>query len=194
MSNKRQPILGLGMLILGLCSSPLFAAPKHCAQIKDGSIVDNQQQTIEFGFDQWGYNYQARMFSGYYANASRPEVPVTEDLVHLQMKWSDSWLSNKDCDYSGTLDRGGDGDDTGSKGWLTNHENGAYEDEFGELHHYSYFVKIVYLPDNAAQCPEQDKIWGTYCVVQETLNDPAQGITGKVIRDRLIGVGLGHFK
>lgn len=65
------------------------------------------------GYDQWGYNYQARTFNGLYANYSRPATPYTEETCatvawgcdQLQMKWNDTWLSNKDCDGDRLLDR-----------------------------------------------------------------------------------------
>lgn len=165
-----------------------------CAAIKDGTITDTKGNSILLGFDKWGYNYQAHMFNGLYDNNTRPDEPVTDGMVHLQMKWSDNWLSNKDCDNSGKLDRGGDGDDVGSKGWLTNHEEGTYLDDNDEEQFYSYFVKIVYMSNSAAECPDADRLWGTYCIIHEVLNDPGAKLTGLVQREKIFTPGLGEYK
>ena len=43
-------------------------------------------------------------------------------------KWNDAWLSNKDCDGDGLLDRHYGLDSyRGSGAWLTNHQSGEYE-------------------------------------------------------------------
>jgi len=51
-------------------------------------------------FDQWGYNYQAHIFSGLYWNYNKPETPcelgTCASDTYLIMKWSDEWLSNQD--------------------------------------------------------------------------------------------------
>ncbi len=189
--NMGNAITACGLIFGIFISSSVFAS-NQCARIKDGLIVDKEGNVLTTGYDKWGYNYQAHTFNGLYGNYSRPDEPVTEGKIHLQMKWSDDWLSNKDCDYSGTLDRGGDGDDIGSKGWLTNHEEGSYIDEAGEEQFYTYFVKIVYL-ENIEECPENNQIWGSYCIVQEVMNDPAAGMNGKAARESIQNVGLGHY-
>ena len=108
-----------------------------CSTIKDGVIEygrfgDPNPDIIPIGYDTWRYNYQAHMFNGYYDNYSRPEVLVTEG-TRLQMKWSDEWLSNKDCNGDGKLDRGYSCDPEGASNsacpgaWLTNHEHGSYD-------------------------------------------------------------------
>jgi hypothetical protein len=46
------------------------------------------------------------------------------------MKWNDAWLSNKDCDKNGKLDRHyGFSSYIGSGAWLTNHASGVYPSE-----------------------------------------------------------------
>ncbi len=118
------------------------------------------------GYDQWGYNYTANMFNGFYDNYSRPIVPVTEG-AKLIMKWNDAWLDeNKDrhVGYDSYI---------GSGAWLTNHEAGM--DENGKA--YTYFVKIVAAPADANLVngywmsvdgieigPE---IWGQFAIIQE---------------------------
>src|SRR5215211_2423545 len=135
-------------LFFVLAASIVFAAPifGSCAKIQGGSIIDSTGNTIRTGYDKWGYNYQAHMFNGIYENFTRPTTPVAEGLESLTMKWSDDWLSNLDCNGNGKLDRGGAaGANTDiSKGWLTNHFEGDYQGMDNELHHYTYFTKIVY--------------------------------------------------
>jgi len=123
-----------------------------CATIKDGTIeygrvTDPSTEIIPIGYDMWGYNYQAHMFNGYYENYSRPDTLVSEGSM-LQMKWSDEWLSNKDCNGDGKLDRGyscnpENPTSSGCPGaWLTNHERGSYLSEWnmvGSWEHVGYY-------------------------------------------------------
>ncbi len=186
--------LKLAFVASALLTSMAYAGSNECGQIKDGTITDSNGNVIHTGFDQWGYNYKARMFNGLYDNFSRPDVPSTEGMVHLQMKWSENWLASEDCDFSGTLDRGGDGNDTGSKGWLTNHEVGSYLDDNGDEQHYTYFVKIVYMDNIQDNCPIDNIIWGAYCITQEIMNDPTGGMTRNSTKAAGINPGLGMYK
>lgn len=83
--------------------------------------------------------------------------------IQLMMKWSDIWLSNKDCTpKDGVLDRGGPGGTSSAAdgAWLTNHQRGT--DENGN---WTYYVKIVYPP--GGDIPEgAETIWGAYIVLQ----------------------------
>jgi hypothetical protein len=131
------------------------------------------------GFDQYGYNYQAHMFNGLYDNFSRPIPPVTSGAVNLEMKWSDDWLSNLDCNGDHKLDRGGaaGANDNISKGWLTNHMEGDCELPSGESVHATYFVKIIF--DNGAACGTPNNpacLWGSYAVIEEVGEDPSGGV------------------
>ncbi len=113
-----------------LITGPVFAAKptvNSCTTIQSKTLVDSAGSTISLGYDQWGYNYQANMFNGWYDNFSRPAIPVTSG-DSLMMKWNDAWLSNKDCDGDTTLDRHfGYSTYIGSGAWLTNHAKGSYE-------------------------------------------------------------------
>ncbi|MDP3881217.1 MAG: hypothetical protein Q8Q32_03505 [bacterium] len=83
------------------------------------------------GYDQWGYNYRANIFNGYYENFSKPVVPVTSSDWWLQMKWNDAWLDqdgNRHEGYPSYLDSGA---------WLTNHIRSLSDERE------TYFVKIV---------------------------------------------------
>ena len=146
---------------------------------------------VNTGFDEWGYNYQAHMFKGWYDNYLRPETPYegnwgVADETWLQMRWNDAWLSNKDRDGDGDLDRHyGYPTYIGSGAWLTNHMIGWYEDENG-IHQWEYFVKIV-APDYSPEDTDEDGlddfsgaeiIWGSFLVVEGVYNDPYSGDHG----------------
>ncbi|ETB63817.1 TPA: hypothetical protein DIC38_02245 [Candidatus Nomurabacteria bacterium] len=121
-----------GILVIAgfmLVAVPAFAAKPNnsCVKIQDGSLVDSNGGFLTVGYDKWGYNYQAKMFNGWYGNYSRPSVPVVSG-DSLIMKWNDAWLSNQDCDGDGKLDRHlGFSSYKGSGAWLTNHASGTYE-------------------------------------------------------------------
>jgi len=162
-----------------------------CAKIQDGTITDSAGVPLTVGFDEFGYNYQAHLFVGTYDTSDRKADGKywggTGDYVDdaLQMKWSDEWLSNVDCDNNGKLDRGlANGVSTGSsRGWLTNHVNGDYIDTNYVAQHYTYFVKIGYVGTGGS-------LWGTFDIFEEIYNDPASGYHGVAI---LTDPGLGQF-
>lgn len=106
-------------------SSVMAKQPKKnaCTTIQDGTLIASDGSAIEVGFDKWGYNYQGKMFKGGYCDSYRDATwcqPYKD--VKLTMKWNDAWLSNKDCDGDGSLDRYyGHDSYIGSGAWLTNH-------------------------------------------------------------------------
>jgi len=177
-----------------------------------GHYLDGQSLTV--GFDIFGYNYQAHLFRGYYANvylggygfppyeddddAYLEKNPEAEDTwywpyrhTNLIMKWNDAWLSNKDCDGDGKLDRHYGYDSyIGSGAWETNHQWGDYVAD-GETCNWNYFVKIVAVPEDAsldtlgidtwytANGTEiGPSIWGAFAVIQRVYNDPCGGYHG----------------
>lgn len=201
----------IAAVLLALLAVPSMAAKggknAGCTTIPDGVLIYAaghylEGDPLQVGYDIFGYNYQAHMFNGYYANAylGRDGFPpydgdadaYLEDNpsaaskwywqycdVHLMMKWSDIWLSNKDCasdgERDGVLDRGGPGG-TGSAAdgaWLTNHQRGTDEDG-----NWTYYVKIVYPPGGVADTNNDGFddntggkiIWGSYVVLQEVMS------------------------
>ena len=162
---------------------------KGCTTIQSGELVASDGSIIETGYDNWGYNYQARIFNGFYCDSYRNAAwcqPYAD--VKLKMKWNDAWISNKDCDGDGLLDRHF-GFDTyrGSGAWLTNHQSGTYEDN-GNTCNWNYFVKIVAAPldaeavdgiwYNADGTEIGPIIWGDFAIIQQVENDPCAGING----------------
>jgi hypothetical protein len=218
---KKLAILGsiLAVVALLVTAIPALAAPKdsECTRIQDGVLTYSASHylggaPLKVGYDIYGYNYQAHMFNGYYANAylgSYGFPPYEGDAeayldknpdaantwvwpyrdVQLVMKWNDAWLSNKDCDGDGLLDRHYGYDsyiDSGA--WETNHQSGSYLGDDGKMHKWTYFVKIVAVPEDAelvdgtwytADGTEIGaEIWGAFATIQSVYNDPYGGYHG----------------
>jgi hypothetical protein len=99
---------------------------------------DNIQTTLnKGGFDEFGYNYGARIFSGKADGVDR----VLDGKVwgnpnyandHLVMKWNAEWDRFNDENY---------GDYPPYQAWTTNHWNGAVSGGSGEVWHY----KIIWV-------------------------------------------------
>jgi len=188
-------------------------------------------QPLQTGYDIFGYNYQGHMFSGSYANVylGREDFPPYEGdtaayLVALtsseqlavqakwywpyrddqvEMKWNDAWLSNKDCDGDGVLDRHyGFASYIGSGAWETNHQSGTYVDNDGNLCKWNYFCKIVAVPADATKVAGVwyaangteigPDIWGEFALIQEVYNDTGTGDHG-VLYKSPAGPGFGKF-
>ncbi len=152
--------------------------------IQDG-LLDSSGNAIELGYDEYGYNYQAHMFNGYYENYSRPDTPVTSSDTKLIMKWNDAWLSNCSQDGDLLLDRHYGYDSYyGSGAWLTNLMTGTYEDGT----HWSYYCKIVAVPTDAIAMDGVwytsegveigSQIWGAFAIIFEVCNDPPYDANG----------------
>jgi hypothetical protein len=186
------------VLVAALIAAPVMAGkPSDCTRIQDGVLTYSvghylAEQPLETGYDIFGYNYQAHLFNGYYCNvylggagfppydgdsesylAANPGAeshwawPYRD--IWLNMKWNDAWLSNRDCDGDGKLDRYyGFPSYIGSGAWLTNHQKG--ED-------WVWFTKIVAAPSDAykvggiwytADGTEIGPvIWGSFATIQE---------------------------
>lgn len=176
-----------------------------CTTIQTGTLVASDGTTIAPGFDAWGYNYQANLFNGLYCDAYRNAAwcqAYKQDA--LAMKWNDAWLSNKDCDGDGKLDRHlGFTTYIGSGAWLTNHMSGSYLGEDGQPVKWTYFVKIVAAPADAEKvggvwyAADGTEIgaalWGEFAVIQEISNDPGAGLHGTQYRSP-VGPGFGKFQ
>ena len=173
----------------------------ECTTIQDGTLLTSTGDVIITGYDEWGYNYQAHMYNGWYCEYLREPCP-TEATVQLMMKWNDAWLSNKDCDGDGLLDRYyGHASYIGSGAWLTNHQSGWVEVN-GKQRKWTYFVKIVAAPSDANASDgvwisaEGDEIgpviWGSFAVIQEVSNDPSLGEHG-ILYKSSVNPGFGTY-
>lgn len=192
----------LGLFFTGETS---LAGAGKCITIQSGEILASDGSVIETGYDQWGYNYQAKMFNGMYCDAYRDAAWCQAYAdIELIMKWNSAWLSNMDCDGDGELDRHL-GYDTyiGSGAWETNHQSGWVEVN-GKMRKWTYFVKIVAAPSDAYS---ENGIWysadgiqigpspwgGDFAVVQEVYNDPSEGAHG-ILYKAPAGPGLGNLQ
>lgn len=164
-------------------------AVANCTTIPSGELLTGAGEVIEPGYDRWGYNYQAYIFNGGYCDAYRDAAWCQEYAdVDLIMKWNGDWLSNRDCDGDGLLDRHYGYDSyIGSGAWLTNYQAGEYELD-GKVCKWNYFVKIVAAPENAQSVDGLwysadgveigPVIWNEFAIVQQIDNDPCAGISG----------------
>lgn len=188
-------VLGAFLGLFVLASSTAAAGPPtQCTTIIDGGIMDSAGNPLTLGFDKFGYNYQAHEFNGTYDSADRvldnSYFGTTGDYVddHLWMKWSDDWLSNKDCNGDHKLDRGAPGSEgyaNLSRGWLTNLVEGDYDSDDNDSQdaHFTDFVKIVWVGSSGS-------LWGEFQVIQEVFNDPTGGLHGTLAKMPAPGFGL----
>jgi len=176
---------------------------QQCTTIQDGTLLTSDGSIITTGYDMWGYNYQAHLFNGFYCDSYRDAAwcqPYKD--VKLKMKWNDAWLSNKDCDGDGLLDRYyGNDSYIGSGAWLTNHQSGEYEE--GDITcKWNYFVKIVAAPADAYATDGiwytangvkiGSVIWGAFAIIQQVENDACAGLHGVQYLSP-VGPGLGKW-
>ena len=179
------------VVLMSLLAIPAMAAgggkKAGCTTIQDGTLVDSYGNPLVVGYDQFGYNYQAYLFNGRYCDVDRVLGGDYCD-VNLIMKWNDAWLSNMDCDSDGKLDRYHGYDSyIGSGAWCTNHQWGSYEED-GKTYKWSYFVKIVAVPEDAYvedgywytadDTPIGSVIWGSFARVLQVYNDQGTGEHG----------------
>lgn len=198
---KRIILTVILTLAISLFSSMAFA---QCTTIQDGVLRTSGGVTITTGYDEWGYNYQAHIFNGLYCDSYRDAAwcqPYKD--VELEMKWNDAWLSNKDCDGDGLLDRHyGYSSYIGSGAWLTNHQKETYFDSKGKKQRWTYFTKIVAAPSDAklqsgiwyaADGSEiGPAIWGEFATIQEIYNDTGTGDHG-VLYLSPFSAGFGRY-
>lgn len=203
MTAQRTLLSTVTLAVAILVLSPL-AVDAACTTIQDGTLLRTDGVVIETGFDEWGYNYQARMFNGTYCDAYRNASwcqPWAD--VELLMKWDDAWLSNQDCDGDLLLDRHhGYASYVGSGAWLTNHQKGTYIDAKGKKQRWEYFVKIVAAPADATKVAGLwyaadgteigPDIWGEFAVIQEVYNDTGTGDHG-VLYVSPYSAGFGRY-
>lgn len=207
---KKLLLLVCALTLVLTLTTPTVASDKNppkdkCTTIQDAVLRNSAGEDIHPGYDKWGYNYQAMMFNGKYCDAYRDaswcQAWANDNLI---MKWNDAWLSNKDCDGDGLLDRHyGFKTYIGSGAWCTNHQSGTYLGNDGKECKWVYFVKIVAAPADAVivngfwQDADENVIgpviWGEFAIVQEINNDPCAGAKGPLYHSP-VGPGFGKFK
>jgi len=202
---KKILTLALAFALFGVVATPALAKANKCTTIQGGELLASDGSVISTGFDDWGYNYQARLFNGKYCDAYR-DAAWCQDYKddNLSMKWNDAWLSNQDCDGDGSLDRHYGYDSyLGSGAWVTNHQSGEYTGDNEETCKWNYFVKIVAVPTDA-QLGDDDvwysaageeigpEIWNQFAITQEVYNDTCSGDHGLSYKS-LVRAGLGNW-
>jgi hypothetical protein len=215
-------------------------AAAQCTTIDSGQLLYQPGhylagQPISTGVNPFGYNYQAHAFSGSYFNAyaGRDGLPPWDGddaayvaanpgaeshwawgyrFIDAAMKWNDAWLSNKDCNGDGLLDRPDDfgGTYVGSGAWLTNHNSWTVTRANGKQVHAGEFIKIVALPEAAVVADPVDpifgeqtaylngrkmgaQIWGDFAVIQYVASDKSLGYRGLVLKSDL-AAGFGFYR
>lgn len=160
-----------------------------CTSIQSGDInypdTHYIKEAISTGFDIYGYNYQAHIYKGNYANlylggAGYPPFEGDDDyfiehdelitpgswfMTHyypyrndeVNMTWNDAWQPNKDCDGDGFLDVISSSDAVGTGGWENFHRKGTYVNAEGQNCQWQQHTKIVALPENARL--DEDGFW-----------------------------------
>lgn len=194
-----------GVVVAGVNKSGEGTAKVVCTTIQSGDLVASDESVITIGFDDWGYNYQGKLFDGLYCDSYRDADWCQEYKdIKLSMKWNDAWLSNMDCDGDDSLDRHYGYDSyIGSGAWLTNHQSGEYEGNNGEICNWNYFVKIVAAPSDASSIDGiwytvdgteiGPAIWGAFAIIQQVENDKCAGLNGMQYVSPE-GAGLGQYK
>jgi hypothetical protein len=188
---KIKYVIGFGIFILlgiVLMSLPTsVCAGGACTTIQSGELYTSDGNLITPGYDEFGYNYQAHMFSGRYCDYDRVIGGAYCD-VDLIMKWNDTWLSNKDCDGDGKLDRYYGFDSyIGSGAWQTNFMAGEYDLD-GKICKWTAFTKFVAVPVDAYEeggvwynvdgIEIGTSIWNAFAIVEDVYNDPCGGFHG----------------
>lgn len=171
------------MLLIAMPVGAAKPSPATCETIQSGNLKASDNTTINTGYDQWGYNYQAHMFNGWYQNNTRTGTPVNEG-DRLMMKWNDTWLSNQDCNDDGKLDR--PASYRGSGAWLTNHATGTYKGSWSVLGTWKWLVLNTYEHDMTITNQNPDGTFtgiGGYPAGHDPYNsagETTEAITGKV--------------
>jgi hypothetical protein len=166
---KQILAIGLALVVLGLliagCDKQEPTSPQISNQTQLGSLAK------ENGFDQFGYNYQARLFQGLADGVDRNlDGTVWGDPTYakdqLVMKWSKGW---DDARFNGAP--------WGPEAWEDNEWNGKVPGGSGYTEH----VKVIWVgPDlETSQYwrPGGYPIWGQFEVIMDQGIDPVLGHT-----------------
>lgn len=123
------------------------------------SLVMKNQGVLGAGFDQFGYNYQARLFNGAADGVDRTlDGKVWGDprygKDHLVMKWSKAW---DDARFNGAPWTG--------EAWEDNEWNGKVPGGSGEVWHYKIVWVGPTLQASPLWKPGGYPIWGQFEVI-----------------------------
>lgn len=155
-----------GMTVLGIAAFLLMMLAVGCqdqpSTAPDGiSNAATASSLAKGGFDEFGYNYQARLFNGIgdgYDRVLDGKVGTDPKYANdkLVMKWSKAW---DDARFNGAP--------WGPDAWVSNEWNGKVPGGSGETDH----VKIVWVGRDlqASQYwrPGGEPIWGEFEIIME---------------------------
>jgi hypothetical protein len=139
----------------------------------------------------------AAYLAAYPQAALNPYWPYRD--LKLNMKWSESYFSNRGSQPGGFVDVSGFQRDSGA--WVTNHISGTYIGEDGKTHRWINFIKLVAPPEGAYHV---DGVWyiadgtelglydGGAVMTQLVVNDPYADDHGLAYKSP-VSPGLGFY-
>lgn len=175
----------LMVLVLSGCGQGVLSVDTEMTDVDNMPILAKSGGAV----DEYGYNYNARMFNGSYFNAyaraagfpaweGDDEAYLAENPTAanhwawpyrettLLMKWNDAWMNKDKVRHEGYDSY------IGSGAWLTNHQSGGKGKD-----HWTYFTKIVAAPADAVKdggiwytadgVEIGPVIWGEFATIQE---------------------------
>ena len=175
----------LMVLLLSGCGEGILSVETEQATVEEMPVLAKSTGAV----DEYGYNYNARMFNGSYFNAyaraaglpaweGDDEAYLAENPmavnhwawpyreIKLLMKWNDAWMNKDKVRHEGYDSY------IGSGAWLTNHQSGGEGKD-----HWTYFTKIVAAPADAVKdagvwytadgVEIGPVIWGEFATIQE---------------------------
>lgn len=122
------------------------------------------------GFDEYGYNYNARIFVGAADGIDRVlDGEVWGDPFfandHLVMKWNAQW---DNCNDHGNVDP-----EYCAGAWTTNQWNGRLPDGSDYIEHYKIIWVGPLADESPYWVPGGYSVWGNYEVVMDQGSDPS---------------------
>jgi len=146
-------LVGLLMINCEKAENPLMSSDQD-------KTADNTNMTLmKGGFDQYGYNYNARLFNGLADGVDRKldgtywgNTTYAND--HLNMKWSKAWDNARFHGVAWNPDA-----------WTTNHWNGQCKNGSGEVWHYKIIWVGPELEESPYWRPGGYPIWGQFEVI-----------------------------
>ena len=199
-------LIVLMLAMAGTAAAAPKADKTEVYTITAGEVYYSQEhylggQPIPMGFDEFGYNYQAHFFKGSYVNVylgAAGYPPYTGDdeaylaenpnaqthwaweyrAWQIEMKWNEDWISNKDRDLDGVLDRHW-GYDTyiGSGAWEY-YKDWLYDDNGNVISSSSCKIVVApadaYLSNGIWYSADGNEIgpviWTNFAIVKETID------------------------
>lgn len=151
MKSMRVILLVLISVFIASCESPQNAVEP---QTSDNTSL------LKGGFDEFGYNYNARIFNGIADGADRNWDGAYNHYVEygndkLNMKWSEAWDLGNEEGWTGEY----------PTAWTTNHWNGKVKNGSGETWFYKFIWVGPQLQNSKYWREGGYPIWGQFEVI-----------------------------